>query len=183
MEMLVSVMLITLIVLFMYNAIGSMKLSNEGLKRHAKNEQRRDELYRLLYQDILRAADIEIIPTKNKKFTLLKLQTDNTLYQIARPHVLYYVHSRDQKLIRLESAHEIILPVTFESENGIYADTVINQVESFTVMASQQNVEDSNSSDTNATDQNRTSEIPLSRYLLYINAKTLPTPMLFEIAI
>jgi len=205
MELMVSIVLIVLISLFLFGAIASSKLSNDTLIKHTAKEQLRSDLFELFYRDILEARSIQTIETKERTFTVLQLQTANSLYEIAVPYVTYFVHSRTNILTRLESARKINLPIAYEDENFVMADTLLSDVKAFNVYAaiktetpetngtttttlgSTNDGNDTNRSnlpvntmllpDNNATTNNTTAE----SYLFYLESSELKTPFLFEL--
>jgi len=186
MEMLVSVVLIVLITLFMYGAIAGSRMTSVTLSSHAERENNRTLLYGLFYRDIMESLWIKPIPTNNRRFTLLQLQTRNSLYDIAAAHVLWYVRNEGRELVRLESTHAINLPVSYEQKVFIHADVMAREVTDFNIYAgvgAEQNrtapvVEGNGSREINST----TLSAPSSHYLLYLNAPAL-ADMLMEIAL
>ncbi len=131
MELLVSVVLIGLITLYMYGAIASSRQTSKTLSRHALSEQNRTMLYTLFYRDLIEALHVKARSTKNEHFTVVQLQTRNSLYDIAAPHVTWYVNAQTHDLIRLESAQPIGLPVSYERKNFIHADVFAQDVTDF----------------------------------------------------
>ncbi len=191
MELLVSVALLTLIVLFMYGAIGSSKLANKTLKKHSIQEQNRTMVFNLLYRDLFESISVEVLPTQNKHFTLLHLQTNNTLHQVAAPYVSYYVDSQTKKLIRLEAAKKINLPIRYEDRYRVYADIIISDVSDFNLYTSLEDANLSIATDKQATlsssDDTNVSEPDTQetshKYLLYLKADTLTQPLLMELSL
>jgi hypothetical protein len=180
MELMVSIVLIVLIVLFLYGAIGSMKFSNQTFAKHDQQENNRTKIFELLYKDMIQSVSSRATPTKDKKFTFIELQTKNSLHEIAMPYVTYFVHAQSDSLIRLEAAKKIVLPISYEDRFAIHADTILNDVSAFNIYfsSSESNAttEDSNASDTNSTGNTRTA-------LIYIEAKSLEKNLLVELAI
>jgi len=192
MELMVSIVLIALIVLFLFGAIASSKVSNDTLAKHTQKERLRSELFELLYRDIMEALSIQTRETKERKFTVLQMQTANSLYEIARPYVTYFVHSRTHMLTRLESAHEIQLPIAFEEESFVMADTLLSDVTAFNVYGKSKEISEdnnesdsreSNSSESNNTsmENNTTAQGTLEGYLIYIDTPQFKNPFLFEL--
>ncbi len=202
MELMISIVLIALISLFLFGAIASSKLSNDTLLKHTKKEQLRSELFELLYRDVLEALSIQTLETKERAFTVLQMQTDNSLYEIAAPYVTYFVNSKTNVLTRLESARKITLPIAYEDESFVMADTLLPDVNTFNVYSGRKtpSVENNNSStinggstqdgndsnksnatslppDSNATTDNNTS----NSYLFYLKSSEFTTPLLFEL--
>ncbi len=205
MELMVSIVLIALIVLFLFGAIASSKLSNDTLLKHTEKEQVRSELFELFYRDIMEAVSIQTVETKERAFTLLQMQTSNSLYEIAMPYVTYFVHSQTHRLTRLESARKITLPIAYEAENFVMADVLLSDVSAFNVyVSSSPDNNESNSTLQGATvttgsspdnnDSNgsvggavsphsnamKNNNISNS-YLLYLESSELQTPFLFEL--
>lgn len=135
MEMMVSVVLIVLITLFMYGAIAGSKKTSETLSRHAETENNRTLLYELFYRDLLESVWVKSVSTANKRFSVVQMQTRNTLYGIAVPHVTYYVNTQSLALIRLESASEIVLPIRYDDQYLVHADMLVNNVNDFNLYA------------------------------------------------
>ncbi len=205
MELMISIVLIVLISLFLFGAIASSKLSNDTLMKHTAKEQLRSDLFELFYRDIMEALSIKIIETKEQKYRVLQMQTGNSLYEIASPYVTYFVHSQTKMLTRLESAREITLPVAYEMENFVMADTLLSDVNAFSVYAGVKTgaIEHNSSStaasiggtmnDTNETNgSNAATALPpdtnvtqnnliAESYLFYLESSALKTPFLFEL--
>jgi len=177
MEMMVSVVLIVIITLFLSQAITSMQLSNISLKKHDDIEHNRSALFNTLYTDLLSAKDLKVIPTKERRFHVLQMQTMNSLYSIAYPFVMYYVNANTMTLIRLESAYPITLPVQYEQKYSYKANEILSNVTDFNLYLS------AGSSDTNSTKQDTNSSAISTTYeLLYLNAEALKSPILLEMS-
>jgi len=198
MELLVSVVLIALITLFMYGAIASSKQTGRTLSRHSDVEQNRTMLYALFYRDLIEAMSVEALPTQNRRFTVVQLQTRNTLYDIAAPYVTWYVHAQTHDLIRLESARPIPLPVSYEQKVFIHADRFATQAEDFNLYtatddnatAAGKSAASSAASESLSSEEERqqkeaakrTKDARPGRMLLYLNTKQIPH-LLLDIAI
>ena len=201
MELLVSVSLLMLITIFMYSAIGSTKISNKVLARQAEEEQNRTMVFNLLYRDLFESFSIETILTKDKHYTLIEMQTHNTLHDITAPYVTYFVNSQSKKLIRLEAARKIVLPVKYEEKFAIHADVILAKVNDFNLykslddanitapsnaFANNEAPDSDDESLSSADDVNTTADQESSGshgYLLYLNSDTLSKPLLLELSI
>jgi type II secretory pathway component PulJ len=186
MELMISIVLIVLITLFLFGAIASSKLSNDSLLKHSKVELERMELFELLYRDVFEAVTINPKESKDKHFTIVSMQTKNSLYDIATPYVTYYVNSKSKRLTRLESAREIKLPITYENENFVMVDQFLKEVTAFNLyedgsIKSKNNSKKLDNNDTK-NDNNNTVLDKKSKYLIFLNSDALKEPMLFEIA-
>ena len=175
MELMVSIALIVLIALFLFGAIANMKRSNETLLKHDASQSKRDKIFNLLYRDILCSSERNITKTGNKHYTLLNLRTGNSLHETTMPYVLYYVHREKNRLIRLESAKSIELPVKYEQLHSIKADVLIEDVDDFSVYT--------NEKQEGKTENNETNTSSSTLMLLYLKSSKLGDSMLFELAI
>lgn len=192
MEMLVSVVLIVLITLFMYGAIAGSRQTTQTLSRHAGAENNRTLRYELLYRDILEALSVKPLKTKNRRFTIIKLQTRNSLYDIAAPHVIWYVNAQSHRLVRLESAQPIALPISYEREYAVHADAFADAVTDFnlyTATATDGNGTKAPVTENNASkptekkaDTAKASPLHFNRFLIFIRTEK-EAPTLLEIAL
>ncbi len=174
MELMVSSVLIVIITLFLYGAIGSMTLSNQTLALHDDADKNRSKLYQLLYRDFLQSISMKTSSTKDKHYTVVDLQTSNSLYNIDMPYVSYFVHSNQKELLRLESSKPIVLPVKYEDRFDIAVDTVAAEITAFNVYQSRSNEGNSSS------DENASSDVSV---LLYLKTKKGSSPFLLELTI
>ncbi len=174
MELMVSVVLIVMITLFLYNAIASMKLSNRTLAHHDQSEANRTKVFELLYRDFVESVELNVSQTQQDKYNIVSMQTHNSLHEIIMPYVVYYVHSEDERLIRLESAKKLSLPLEYEDRNSVFADVLFTNVKQLNVVLKKNSVSDTN--ETNASEN-------LQNCLIYLDAETLQKPILFELAI
>jgi hypothetical protein len=174
MELMVSVVLIVLIVLYMYGAVASNKLANERLTHHDAKEANRTQIFNILHDDLLQSISLQTEEGDKKNYTIVRMQTKNTFHEIAMPHVLYFVNPRTEQLIRLEATRSIELPIKYDDQYAIHADLLLNDVTDF-------NLYTSGISETNTTQEmNSTTSSSHKKLLLYLNTKNWTDPMLFE---
>ncbi len=180
MELMVSIVLIVLITLFLFGAIASSKLSNDTLLKHSTAEVVRMDLFELIYRDVMESIEIKPLESKDKHFSIIKMQTQNSLYSIAAPYVTYYVNSQTNTLTRLESAREINLPIKYEDENFVMVDELLSEVSAFNFYTN--TIKNSSKDNNNSMENNITAPaIELVKNLIYIKATSLKEPMLVEI--
>ena len=137
-ELMVSIALTVIVVLFLYKALATQEISNKVLAKNAASLHQTDQIFDLLYKDFLESNETKIATTFNKDYNILYLSTKNSLHDIPFAHVVYYVNVKDKTLVRLESAHPMKLPVDLEKIKYIFADTLIDKVTKFRVFQSQQ---------------------------------------------
>ncbi|WP_024955734.1 prepilin-type N-terminal cleavage/methylation domain-containing protein [Sulfurospirillum arcachonense] len=130
-EIIVSVILLGLIVVFVSSTLiqtkNNLKIFEKIVKENSKSEKIND----LLYKDIFQASSIEV--KSYKKYSLLKLKTKHTIYNIAEPQVTWLVLKENNALTRLESAKNITLPTKEEDNKIIFIDTVSKECDGFSV--------------------------------------------------
>ena len=185
MEMMISVVLILLISLFLTQGITTLQRSNLSLKAHDNVEHNRSKLFNLLYYDIVMATSLDILPTKDRRFHIVQMQSNHSLYNIPYAYITYYVHTRTKELIRLEAAHPITFPIAYEQKYSYKANVVAKEVSDFNLYPSigtltkQQHKKGKKETKKASSEVNATS-MPRGYYLLYLSAKGLNTPLMFE---
>ncbi|MEA1918826.1 MAG: prepilin-type N-terminal cleavage/methylation domain-containing protein [Campylobacterota bacterium] len=176
MELMISVVLIVLIVLFMYGAVASSKLSNERILFHDTIEANRTKIFRLLYNDFLQSQNLVSEEGEKRNYNIVRMQTHNTLHQIPMPYVVYFVHSRTNALTRLEAARPIELPIKYDNQQSIHADIILKDVSDF-------NIYTGGSTETNSSEEQNTSTSSSHKsMLIYLNKKSWSKSMLFELS-
>jgi len=99
-EILISIVIFSILVLAMSNVIKEVNFSKVFLSKHYKMQK--NYLIKVLYYDIFNASEIRIIHTKNPNYDTLVLKTSNSLYKLINPTVTWYISKR--ALIRKENA-------------------------------------------------------------------------------
>lgn len=137
-ELMVSIALTVIVVLFLYRALATQEISNKVLAKNATKLRQVDQLFNLLYRDFLESNETKIITTFNKEYNIVYLATKYSLHNIPFAYVMYYVNAKDKTLVRLESAYPFKLPVDLEKMKYIFVDRLIKKVSKFRVFQSQQ---------------------------------------------
>jgi len=132
-ELLISVGLLSLIILFLYNSLDTLKRSNSFYELHLKSDEKRHQIFDILYFDLLRsdAESISIKQGHEKDFDILTMRSKNSLYNLERPYVTYVVSRDKDRLLRLESLFNLKLPVGYDFENSVKIDMLLEEVELF----------------------------------------------------
>jgi prepilin-type N-terminal cleavage/methylation domain-containing protein len=133
-ELMISVALTAIVLLFLYRALDVQRISNETASRSSKTILERTALYKLLYADLIEAKWIKREPLSNKDYSLLFMRTSNSLHQIPLPYVVYFVHENNRTLVRLESAYELKFPISGELVKYVFADKLLEKVRKFVVL-------------------------------------------------
>ncbi len=180
-ELMVSIALTVIVVLFLYKALATQEISNKVLAKNASTLHQTDQIFNLLYRDFLESNETKIAATFNKDYNILYLATKNSLHDIPFVYVLYYVNAKNNTLVRLESAYPIKLPVDLEEIKYIFADVLIDKITKFRIFQSQQ---DSNQKRREllpgeAPQIQKKSEKNAKKYLIFI--KNSQKSILFEV--
>lgn len=179
MELMVSSVLIVMITLFLYNAIASMTRSNATLVKHDDSDENRSKLFELLYRDLTQSISIETLETKDRHYHLVNLQTANSLHEIDMPYVTYFAHTDHDRLIRLEAAQKISLPVSYEMRNAVHADEIAQNITDFNIYLGK--IDDNQTIESNESKgsvQNTPETI-----LLFLKEADSQKPLILELAI
>lgn len=188
MELLISVVLISMLALFLYGALGGTRASNKTMQKHAGAEALRLKIYELLYRDCVESYEVSTLATSDKHYQVLQLQTKNSLYDIAAPYVTYFVHAETRQLIRLEAPVAITLPIPYEARERIHVDVIDENVSDFNFYTAQEEKKKTEEQMKSQGDGNTTSSEPeaaertITTHLLYLNTKDQDRPMLIELA-
>lgn len=179
-EVLVSVVLIGLIVVFLYNAIGILKTSNDSFSNKNAILKERDFLFSTLHRDIFESIEAKKLTTQNSDFDILKLKTKNSFHDIINPFVVYIVAKDEKRLLRLESSKEIAIPILADKVYELYADEMGAGVEIFKVYG--QNADSNGSGETGEINPLGTEESALQdEAFLFLKIKE-KEPIVFEVA-
>jgi len=133
-ELMVSIALSVIVLFFLYRALDIQRTSNETALRSSDALRKRTALYELLYTDLMQAKWVKTEPLPNRNYSLLFMQTTNSLHQIPQPYVVYFVHEKNRTLVRLESAYELTLPIDSELVKYVFSDRLLEGVQKFVVL-------------------------------------------------
>ena len=179
-EVIVSVVLLSLMITYLYNALGVLQNSNSSLLSKEKQLDTRDFLFGLLYKDLFEATSTTITSTQSKDFDILKIKTPNSLHDISTPNVIYVVVKEEKKLIRIESPYTFALPIPMESTYMMYADEVAKEVEFFKLYSGS-SAENNQSSSANTQNDIQKEVTAKGNVLLSVKLRN-QKPLFFEIA-
>ncbi len=182
MELMISVVLIALISMYLYSALGHTRENSILLRTHTQEQEQRQKLYALFYRDLLESYSLDVKRTGDRHFNIVTLRTGNSLYDIAAPYVMYYVQTSSRKLVRLESAKPIKLPVREPQRYTVHADLIAQNISDFNLY-SEKNATAAGTIVKTSGDANSSSgSSVLKTHLLYIAGKDKKQPLLMEIA-
>ena len=113
-EMIISVILLGIIVVFLYETVSNLERTNRIFSENETSLSKKERILDLLYEDIFLANSLNIKGIDN---SLVSIQTSNTLFDIAQPNVTWLVVREKNTLLRFESTKEF---KKMSSENSDY---------------------------------------------------------------
>jgi prepilin-type N-terminal cleavage/methylation domain-containing protein len=130
-EVLISIVLLGLITIFVSSIIQQTKKTDSLFAKKVKKDENTEAIYRMLYRDIFQSK--KIILSTFSTYSVLKIETKNSVYNIDNPYVIWLVLKKHHTLIRLETSKNINVPIEEKYERYVFADKLIEQVEHFSI--------------------------------------------------
>jgi len=128
-EIILAIMILSILILALNHIIVNLKTTKEVLESVFDKEKENELFIKTLYYDFLNATNIKVKHSKTSDYDRIYLQTQNSLYDLTYPYVVWYVSKKDNTLIRIESPFKIKLP----SYEAFFLDKFVNNVEIFRV--------------------------------------------------
>jgi prepilin-type N-terminal cleavage/methylation domain-containing protein len=129
-ELILAIIIISILILAMNNIIINLKSTKDFLNKILQKNNSKELLIKTLYYDILNATSIKVIPSIDSDYDRVYLQTQNSLYHLIFPYVIWYVSKNKNTLIRIESPFKIKLP----DENAFFLDKFQQNVKIFKII-------------------------------------------------
>jgi len=101
-EMMVSITILSIMMLFLYKTYSTFNISNNNLKKEVDGFVDMQKVRKVIYLDFTMALSKTIkIQNREKNEDVVFFQTSNSIHRRYNPYVVYKV--KDKKLYRLES--------------------------------------------------------------------------------
>jgi len=121
-ELMISVILLSIIVTFLYQSVAQLQNSNQQLMKNTDKIVDRENLLQVLYNDFMNMSALNVAD-KVEKTDVIVFQTSNSFYAMSQPFVRYEV-GRDAVLRRIESSAQKL-----DYENSFFRfDTIAHDV-------------------------------------------------------
>ncbi len=104
-ELMISVLLLSLIVTFLYQSVAQLQSSNMQFLKKTDQLQVREALLEVLYNDFINASFVKWIEKENN-YDVILMQTNNSFHDMSQPFVTYKVYNENKGLKRIESPLE-----------------------------------------------------------------------------
>jgi len=105
-EVIISILIFSIIMMFLYKSVSSLKLNNKNLKNSVIKEKNLAKVALLIKQDLTLARKLD---TKLLEKDILSIETTNSIYNIAKPKVVWKVLKENNKLVRVETVNSLTL--------------------------------------------------------------------------
>jgi len=130
-EIIISVILLGIVVSFIYEGLQNTQKTNKIFKQKKRELEEKEKILKVLYEDIFMADQITILG--GKKYKSVELTTNNSLFNIIKPEVKWFVSKYNDTLVRVES---IKFPLTYENRFMAHISKVAEHCEVFNVYQS-----------------------------------------------
>jgi prepilin-type N-terminal cleavage/methylation domain-containing protein len=138
-EVIISVALLGIIFAYLYSTLEGLRKSTSFYKEKLDSFESEQKIVEVLYKDItLSSTKAQFLEKDTKDFTILKLKTKNSLYNIDNPTVIWYI-DKDKTLKRLESSKDVTIPISFDDIPYSFVDSTKENIEYFRVFFSKEN--------------------------------------------
>jgi len=116
-------------------ALGNLRLSNDFYTHKKKEFDEKEKLSILLYQDISNSKQTLVINPIDRKYSMLLLEdTSNSIYGVSNANVLWFVHTDNNTLTRIESFGKIRTDGSFTGEEKPNINKIETKCEIFQII-------------------------------------------------
>lgn len=130
-EMIVSVLLMSILFLYLYGSINNVKKTNEPYMKRSSELEKENKIFNLLTDDFLLASKISV--QEFPKYDIVTFNSTNSLYQMQNPVITYVVSKNEKALLRIESFKKFPINEKLNIEDIIYTDLLVKNTLSFNV--------------------------------------------------
>lgn len=137
-EVLISVTLLSIMMLFLYKSYDSLNYSNSFYKKEVTHLAQEQLIKKIIFLDFSLIVNKSIsILNKDKNEDFVLMQSTNSLHHMYNPYIAYII--KNTKLYRLESLKRLTYPLSVDSEFSV---DCIGQVDGFRAYTSSNEIED-----------------------------------------
>jgi prepilin-type N-terminal cleavage/methylation domain-containing protein len=136
-EVLVSVVLLGLISFFISSTIFQTRGNNRFFENRVNEDKKLEYLVDVLYDDLYFSKSITVDGLKS--YSIVYVKSKNSVHGIDEPYIVWLVLKVENRLVRMESARKIKLPLKDDMKKFVFIDEGIKNCEHFTVNISKDN--------------------------------------------
>jgi type II secretory pathway component PulJ len=139
-EMLISISLFSIIIIFLYDTLDLNQKTNKFFLDKLNESQVEIKLKKILFSDILNAnkASIKVFEQKNKNF-ILTMQSKNIYHDKFYPYITYIV-SKKNRLLRIEHQKKYQNDKMNFNDDKLFIDILEENIKLFQVIKSKNNI-------------------------------------------
>lgn len=132
-ELIISITLFMIIVVFLYKTLDQTKYSNNLFFNKQEILKQSNHLHNIFLEDIAEASSITINYDKNKN-AIVKIVTDNTYHNSFFNNITYFIGD-SKELIRIESKEALKESERISNDflNNVFIDILLEDIEYFDV--------------------------------------------------
>lgn len=132
-EMVISIIIFSLICIYMYQAINTVSKSNDLYIKLYKVSEQTEKVKQLFYNDIFLQTDIYATSniTDKEDFSIIRFHTKNSIHSMINPYIAYFI--KDETLYRIESHKHEEIPLTYANIEHVKVDKLLNDIKLFRV--------------------------------------------------
>ena len=132
-EVVISITIFMILLLFLYKVLDHTKISNKHFKNQESYIKYKNHIYSILVEDILEKTEIVDIKTDNDKNSLLRFKSSNSFHNPYFNNITYMISSNN-KLIRIESKDKFKFAETeIDFFDNAFIDILLDDIEYFEV--------------------------------------------------
>jgi len=133
-EVVISVTIFSILLIFLYKVLDSTRYDNKQFKSKIESYSGRNHIYQILSSDVAQSIGGLEISRDKEKNTILKFRSNNTYYDPFHRHITYLVSSK-ANLIRMESKDKFQgLNSSIEFYDNSYIDILVKDIKRFVVI-------------------------------------------------
>lgn len=142
-EVIISITLFSIILLFMYKTLDMTNFSNKIFEDKIEKNMLQNTVKQIIVEDILEASSVLNLDN-TAEFSLLEIQSNNMYHDVFYKYI-YYLVSREKNLLRIESLNKINFKnLTHESLKNAYVDLLLKNIEIFSLATFSENYSKNN---------------------------------------
>ena len=132
-EMIISITLFSIIIIFLYSTLNITQKSNKIYKGELNKIIKKEDIKLLLFEDLITSETILISEDKNKN-TILSFRSNNSYHNVFYTNILYII-SKDNNLLRIESSlkYDKKKLSQFKNNKEKYVDIIQKDIKLFKV--------------------------------------------------
>ena len=135
-EVLISIMLLSLVLMALYRSADILRASNRNLFHYLENSSNTLKGIKTLYMDIIK-SDGNLTLTHFKKFHSIEIEnTKNSLYGLYHAKVVWLVYKTDNILLRIEGNR---YHIPLKNEENVAIDVIAKNMELFKIYTNKKN--------------------------------------------